>query len=162
MNEVKNEIPSISGLATTSALTVVENNIPSVSNLVKKADYNTKVKEIEKKITNHNHDKYITTPEFNKLTAENFAARLAQANFVTKADFDNKLSNLNRIIVSNKTKHLVIENEFKKLKTFDLSYFRGKSHFEEDGTQNWFVFQPMDRYFTTAYTNDNNYILSYK
>ena len=34
-----------------------------------------------------------------------------------------------------------------KLKTFDLSYFIGKSHFEEDGTQNYLVFQPMYRYF---------------
>ena len=38
------------------------------------------------------NDKHITTPEFNKLTAENFAARLAQANLVTKTGFDNKLS----------------------------------------------------------------------
>ena len=36
INEVKNEIPSITGLATTSALTAVENKIPSISNLVKK------------------------------------------------------------------------------------------------------------------------------
>ena len=36
INEVKNEIPSINGLATTSALTTVENKIPSISNLVKK------------------------------------------------------------------------------------------------------------------------------
>ena len=35
----------------------------------------------------------------------------------------------------------------KKLKTFDSSYFIGKSHFEEDGTQNYLVFQPMYRYF---------------
>ena len=35
----------------------------------------------------------------------------------------------------------------KKLKTFDLSYFIGKSHFEEDGTQNYLLFQPMYRYF---------------
>ena len=34
----------------------------------------------------------------------------------------------------------------KKLKTFDSSYFIGKSHFEEDGTQNYLVFQPMYRY----------------
>ena len=34
-----------------------------------------------------------------------------------------------------------------KLKTFDSSYFIGKSHFEEDGTQNYLVFQPMYRYF---------------
>ena len=59
-------------MATTSSLTAVENKIPSVSNLVKKTDYNTKINEIEKKITNHNHDKYITTPEFNKFTAEIF------------------------------------------------------------------------------------------
>ena len=42
-------------------------------------DYDTKNNEIEKKITEHNHDKFITTPKFNKLTAENFAARFAQA-----------------------------------------------------------------------------------
>ena len=29
----------------------------------KKTDYNTKVNEIEKKTTDQNHDKYITTPE---------------------------------------------------------------------------------------------------
>ena len=69
----------------------------------KKTDYDTKVNEIEKNITDHNHDKYIATPEFNKLTKEYFDARLAQADLVAKADFDNKLSNLNGIIVSNKT-----------------------------------------------------------
>ena len=93
------------GLATTTTLTAVENKIPSGSNLVKRTDYNTKINEIEKKIIDHDHDKYITTPEFNKLTSKNFAARLAQGNLVTKTDFDNKLSNLNRIIVSNNTKH---------------------------------------------------------
>ena len=39
-----------------------------------------KLMKLKKKITNHKHDKYITTSEFKKLTAENFAARLAQAN----------------------------------------------------------------------------------
>ena len=72
--------------------------------------------EIEKKMTDHDHDKYITTPEFNKLTAENFAARLAQANLVTKADFHNKLMSLNRKINSNKTKHLLVVNELKNYK----------------------------------------------
>ena len=74
INEVKNNIPSITGLATTSALTAVENKIPSVTNLVKKTDYDTKVSEIEKKLTDHTHDKYITTPEFNKLAADVFNA----------------------------------------------------------------------------------------
>ena len=40
-----------------------------------KKDYDTKISEIEKKVTNHNHDKYISTPEFNRLTTEDFAAR---------------------------------------------------------------------------------------
>ena len=64
------------------------------------------------------------------LTAENFAARLAQANLVTKADFDNRIASLNRNINSNKTKHVLIKNEF------DSIYFRDKSHFEGDGPQN--------------------------
>ena len=82
--------------------------------------------ELEKKLTDHNHDKYITTPEFNTLAASVFNARLAQANLITKTDFDAKLSSLNRKITSNKTKHLLSENELKKLKTFDSIYFIGK------------------------------------
>ena len=34
-----------------------------------------------------------------------------------------------------------------KLKTFDSSYFIGKNHFEEDGTQNYLVFQLLNKYF---------------
>ena len=67
-----------------TALNTVENKIPSVSNLVKKKDYDAKIKEIENKIINHHHDKYVTIPEFNTLTVDVFNARLSQANFVTK------------------------------------------------------------------------------
>ena len=49
---------------TTTALTAAENKIPDYS-------------------------KYITTPEFNKLTAENFSARLAQAKLSSKSDIAN-------------------------------------------------------------------------
>ena len=56
------------------------------------------------------------------------------------------MSSLNRKITSNKSKHLLIENELKKLQTFDLSYFIGKRHFEEDGTQNYLIFQPLIKY----------------
>ena len=55
------------------------------------------------------HNKNITTSEFNKLTTENFKARLAQAYLVIKADFDNKLQSLNIKITSNKTKHRLVE-----------------------------------------------------
>ena len=43
---------------------------------------------LEKKLTNHNHDQYITTPEFNTLATSVFKARLAQANLITKTEFD--------------------------------------------------------------------------
>ena len=109
----------------------------------KKTDYNTKITEIEKDVTDHIHDKHITAPDFNNLSAEVFDAKLARANKVTKADFINKLRSLNQKTNSNKTKHLIVENEFKKMKAFDSSYFRGKNHFEQDGTQNYLVFQPM-------------------
>ena len=113
-----------------------------------KNSYDTKISELEKKLIDHNHDKYITTPEFNTLAAEVFNARLAKANLITKTDFDAKLSNRNRKIASNKTKHLLIRNELKKLKIFDSSYFRGNNYFEEDSTHNYLVLQPMYRYFT--------------
>ena len=66
---------------------------------------------------------------------------------MTKTDFDAKLSSLNRKITENKPRHLLVENELKKLKTFDSSYFRGKSHFKEDGRQNYLAFQPIKIYF---------------
>ena len=47
----------------------MENKIPDVSSLVKKTNYDTKINKREKKLTDHNHDKYITTPEFNTLAA---------------------------------------------------------------------------------------------
>ena len=46
-----------------------------------------------------------------------------------------------------KKKNESIENELKKLKTFDLGYFIGKDYFEEDGSQNYGVFQSIHRYF---------------
>ena len=72
---------------------------------LKKTNYDIKISELEKNLTDHNHDKYITTTEFNTLAAYVFNARLAQANLVIKTDFDAKLSSLNRKYTSNKSKH---------------------------------------------------------
>ena len=65
---------------------------------------------MKKKITNHDHDKYITTSEFNTLAVRAFNAR----NLIIKTDFDTRLQSLNKRITSNKIKHLLIENELKK------------------------------------------------
>ena len=123
-NEVETKIPDLSGLATKTALTAVENRIPDFSSLVKKTNCDTKISEL----TDNNHDKYITIPEFNTLAASFFNARLAQTNLITKTYFEAKLPNPNRNINSNKTKHLLVENELKKIKSFDWGYFLGKRH----------------------------------
>ena len=92
-------MPNITNFATTTALTAVENKIPG-------------------------HSKYITTQKINKLTAEIFAARLAQANlvrkndiayFIKKIDLDDKLKKINKKFISNKTKHVLVENELNEL-----------------------------------------------
>ena len=77
------------------------------------------------------------------MAADVFNARLAQANLITKTDFDAKLSSPNRKIMENKTESSLVKNELNKLKTFDSEYFIGKSHFEEDVTQNYLAFQPL-------------------
>ena len=141
-----------------ASLTAVENKVPNISSLVKKTDYNTKITEIENRLIDHNRGKYITTPEFNWLTAENFAARLKQANLVTKTDFDDKLKSLNQKSNPDKTEHLLVENELRKLKTLDSSYFRGRNCFEDDDTQNYLVFQPELKYFK----REKKYILYFR
>ena len=91
--------------------------IPGTSGLMTTTVLNTKISEVENEIPDHG--KCITTQEFNKLTAENFAAILTQANLVSKTDFHNKLISFNRKITLNKTKYL----EFlKKLTSLTTKY----------------------------------------
>ena len=149
LTAVENKIPDINGLATKSALTAVENKIPNVSALVKKTDYDTKISNIEKKITDHSHGKYITTPEFNTMTATVFNVRLAgQTDLIKKPDFDAKLKAISDRVTKNKSKDILLDNELKKLKTFDADYFEGKNYFEgDDGMQRTLVFQVKSIYF---------------
>ena len=114
VTEIEGKIPSITGLVTNSALTVVENKIPNVRNLVTKTNYNTKISDIEKKITDDNHDKYITTPEFNTMAASTFNARLAaKTDLIRKLEVDAKLNSISDRVTLNKSKHLLVENELK-------------------------------------------------
>ena len=71
-------------LAITTAVVAFENKTPNVSNLVKNIDYITNISKTEKQISDHEHDKYLTTPEFDNLNEENFAARLEQVNLASK------------------------------------------------------------------------------
>ena len=70
---------------------------------------------------------------------------------------------LNTKISSNKTKHFLVEDELKKLKTFDSIYFRGKNYFEDNGAQNYLLFQLMYRYFKRiAGVGSGDYIYYWK
>ena len=88
----------------------------------KKTYFKTNINETKKKITDHDHDKYITTPEFNKLTSESFTARLKQTNLasksdivnlVRKTDFDNKLKS----VTSNKNELNELSKKVKAIST---------------------------------------------
>ena len=156
ITEIEDKIPDIRGLAKKTALTTVENKIPSISGLVKKTDYNTKITDIENKLNNHNHDKYVATSEFNTLAADVFNARLAQASSITKTDFDAKLSSLTRKITANKTKHFLNDN--------DLSYYYSKQYFDEGSDkQNYLVFLPLRKYFKlNSVAGAADYVLSWQ
>ena len=79
---------------------------------------------------------------------------------MSRFNYKNRLSSLNSKITQHKSKHLLAENELNKLKTIDSSYVIGKSHFHEDGTQNYLVFQPLNKYFKLITTTD--YVSSWK
>ena len=64
------------------------------------------------------------------------------------------MSSLNRKITQNESKHLLVENELNKLKAFDSSYFIGKSHIGEDGTQDYLVSQSINKYFKLITNTD--------
>ena len=57
--------------------------------LVKEADYNRKISEVEKKKLDYDHsNKYFSSQEINKFTSDNFAVRLKQSDVATKADIN--------------------------------------------------------------------------
>ena len=159
INEVKNEIPNITSLATTTVLTSVENKTSNVSNLVKKKTaYQINISQIENKITtDHDHDKYITTEKFTKLTSNSFTARHKQeiGNFVNKTDFDNKLKN----ITSNKKKSTELSEKVKAISTKRLtknlinrfSILYGTRYFPSGIFKNYLIFIPSNTlYILTA------------
>ena len=60
ITKIVNKTHGISSLARNAALTAVKNGIPDISSSVKKPGYRTKLTKVTKKLTVHNHDKYMT------------------------------------------------------------------------------------------------------
>ena len=122
-----------------------------MSNLVKKTNYNTNISEIENKITtDHDHDKYITTHEFNKVTAENFTLRLAQANLASKSDIANfvkktDLNNNELNEISKKVKAVPKKGLAKDLIN-KISILNGAIYYSSGIFQNYLIFMPTKKY----------------
>ena len=136
LNTAENKIPNVSGLATKTTLTAVENKIPDISNLPIKTALNNlinTVPDISTLIKKIHYDTKIAEIEKEYVSNTGIGSKLTQANVITKISFDAKV--------------IELENNIKNLQTFDSSYFRGKNYFEEDGAQNYLVFQPIFRYF---------------
>ena len=139
----------------------LENKIPDTSGLVKKTDYDTQIAEIEGKVPDFNNlaTKTALTTVENKIPS--VSSLVKKTDYNTKiTEIENTVSGLDSKIRTNKTISMSIENLFKKLQKLDLSYFNGKSHFEEDGAQSYLVFQPINRYF--KHIANTLYILSWK
>ena len=91
----KGKYLAVTGLAAATALTAIENEIPDVSNLVKKKkDYDAKILDIE--------SKYFTTADYSKLTRQKLDAKMKKrladkfdiAGFINNADLDIKSRNI--------------------------------------------------------------------
>ena len=94
--------------------------------------------------------KNLTTTDYNKFTTGTLDTKIKEKELLNKYNICNivKSPDLNTKLVT-----LAIKTELKadqynivKRKALDSNYFCSKSHFENDGTQNYLVFQPVFRY----------------
>ena len=88
--------------------------------------------------------KHFTTTDYNKFTSQILDAKIKQkrwvdksaiAGFINNADLDKKVTTL-----ATKGEIKAEQDKIIKLQAFDSSYFQSKSHFEDDGNQNYLVF----------------------
>ena len=124
-NVVDNEVVKNTKFSTQKKeVTNLDKKIPDATTLIHINQYNKdnqnlekKIGDVYKKITDTSGLvtttilKKITTQEFNKLTAENFTARLKEADLVSKTDFDNDLTSFDKQITSNKTKRSEVKRK---------------------------------------------------
>ena len=84
------------------------------------------------------YNKYTNKKLHLKIKKKELVSKSEIAGFINNADLDKKAGTL-----ATKAELKAEQDKITKLKAFDSSYFRGKSHFEDDGTQHYLVFQPM-------------------
>ena len=149
---LKVETPNITNLATASALTAVENKIPSVSNLEEEL---MKLKKTLLILIMANiellQDFKFTVEIFHlRLNGANLASKNGIANFVKKTDFDNKLKD----VTSNKNELNELLKKVKAISTKGLakdlinkfSILNGAKYFSLIIFQNYLAFIPTKKY----------------
>ena len=144
ITEVENKIPVIKNLASKTELKAVENKIPNISNLVTKTDYAAKITKIK--------NDYVT----------NTTSDARHKDLLQKATFESELKKVDDKVSANSSKVLSYEHKFKQREDTindlerDASYFRGQNYFDDYGIQNYYVFQPMYKYFKRVIDSTNN------
>ena len=95
-----------------------------------------KIEDVDKKITNNS--KVIKTKEIKRFITTNFNTRIIETpqKRTTKKQLENALD------LGDKNREKI-----KKLQTFDLTYFNGECYFNDDGSQNYLIYQPVIKYF---------------
>ena len=121
----------------------VENKIPDASDLVKKTDYNAKTSDTEAKyFTACNHTKFTCDILETKIKEKGFVDKFRISDIVKNSELNRKLA-----ILATKAELKAEKGKTVKLHAIDSSYFCGKSHFEDDGMQNYLVLWSVYRYF---------------
>ena len=144
ITEVENKISDIKNLASKTEVTAVENKIPNASNLVTKTDYDAEITKIK--------NDYVT----------NAALDTRHKDLLQKTTFESELKKVDDKVSVNSSKVLSYEHKLKQKEDTvndlerDASYFRGKNYFGDDGMQNYFVFQPMYKYFKKVIDSTDN------
>ena len=118
-------------------VTELESKIPSIIGLMTTAALNAKVIETENETPDTSH--FINTQEFYRLTKLSLNARMKEA----EKSLASKTEVTNALDLRDKNR----KKKKEKFRKFDSSHFLGKMHFEDDGVENYLVFQPVYKFF---------------
>ena len=91
--------------------------------------------------------KYLTTSDYNKFTSNTLDAKITQNKLVNESDLDRKIKEDVKTLAT-KEQLLTKQDKIVKLQTYDLSIFIGQSYFNNDGSQNYLILQPIFRTIT--------------
>ena len=117
----------------------------------KKTDYGAEILYIK--------SKYFTAADYNRLINEKLDLIIRQKKSFDKSDIADLVKNAELYkkvaILATKAELKAEKDKIIKLQAFDSSYFCGKSYFEDDGTQNYLVFQTIYKYFKKIGNTDH-------